>query len=144
MPVPAPRKRPAVTVRMARSDEGPTIRDLYMRSGKLTLRDVDWTVNIAPYWLLAEANHRPIGAIQVCAGVPVGRIELLCLPRELPKRLRIQAIIMLLGTALETCRRVGCQFVSGWIDGPRDWGHLNPERYGWVKWFEGTAYITRT
>jgi len=64
---------------------------------------------------VAELEGVIIGTIQVCPSRPIGRLEFLCVLKDVPDRVRILAIKKLLVTGVETLKMNGAQLVSGLI-----------------------------
>lgn len=68
-----------MTIRAARNDEGEAIHELVdamtMQYG-YRLPATRWD-RVAPFWYVAEVQGVLLGAVQLCIGWPIGRIELL-------------------------------------------------------------------
>jgi len=84
------------------------------RDADFTLRgvEIDWS-KIAPYWLVVEAIGEIVGAIQICPGKPMGRIELLMVSPKLPWREQVHVKGLLIFGATSTLRLQGSQIASG-------------------------------
>jgi hypothetical protein len=109
------RATPEVTVRLAGNDEGKTVGDLARIAGFYVEGwDIDWS-DIHPHWLLAEHEGRVVGAVQICYGKPVARLEMLALVPELPKRVRAAVIMELTAVAEQTMIQYGAQAGSSMI-----------------------------
>ena len=103
-----------VTVRMAKNEEGDTIKGFAFEVGFVD-KDIDWS-NIEPYWLVAEMEGMVIGTIQVCPSRPIGRLEVLYVIPEVKNELRRIAVTMLMMTGIQTLRENGAQLVGGLVD----------------------------
>ena len=67
------------TVRIAQNHEGEAIHalvDAMTKQYGYTLPDCSWD-RIHPFWYVAEVQGELMGAVQICIGWPIGRIELL-------------------------------------------------------------------
>ena len=102
-----------IDVRLAQNPEGQQIKQLATESG-FGIEDLDWSI-VYPYWIVAEHEAIMTGAIQVCPSLPVGRLEMLCTPRELSHRMRAQTVKSLLLAGLEALRQHGSTMASGII-----------------------------
>lgn len=83
-----------VQVRPARHDEGETIRQLVTSATSAygwQLPDCEWS-RVAPFWYVAHVGEYILGAVQVCVGYPIGRMELLSIRRGLSKTKRAKVV----------------------------------------------------
>lgn len=101
------------SVRLASNSDGATIHRLVTDSG-FAVEDIDWSV-VYPYWLVAEQNGDVVGCIQVCIGVPIGRLEMLSVRADLSHMLRAAIVKSLLLAGAATLKKAGAQMVSGMI-----------------------------
>lgn len=83
-----------LTVRAARNDEGEAIHALLDAQTTVSgwrLPKVRWD-RVAPFWYVAEIQGVLLGAVQICIGWPVGRIELLAVLPGLSKTKRAKVV----------------------------------------------------
>lgn len=106
-------------IRMAQDDDGETIRELVTGAG-FSIDDLDWS-RVYPYWLVAESFDKSsggagvIGCIQVCIGLPVGRLEMLGVARVLSDSQRAKAVKALLLYGAATLQQAGAGLAMGVI-----------------------------
>lgn len=127
----------AVSLRLARPDEGPVIHGLAQASGKWELTGMDWSFDPSLYWYVAEYEGRVVGCVQAIPGIPFGHIEFLCVHPSLSHS--VQAIVArdLCEQGRLSCRLSGAQFVSFSLQpGLEGWQQVLEHR-GAVVWFEG-------
>jgi hypothetical protein len=104
-----------ITVRIATDQDGPDIARLAkLSSFEFEGMEIDWS-DIFPHWILAEHEGRAVGAVQVCPGRPVGRMDLLFLDPQLRNAQRGIATKFLTMAGQEVCRRAGAQIVMSVI-----------------------------
>lgn len=107
-------RRPAIL--LAGDEDAPMVRELVTRQYPY-LDALDWT-KIAPWWLIAVQDERIVGALQIGASLPIGRIEYLCISPALRHADRARAAFHLMHTALGYLRRLGCSMAQGIIGKP--------------------------
>lgn len=114
-------------------------------SGKWEIEGLDWSANIGPYWLVAEHDGDPVGCIQVCPGIPVGRLEFLSVPVDLSKRIKAMAVKRLLDAGRTTLKLAGSQMITGILhEGLEGYQRVLERHYHAVKWFDhGTCFLVR-
>ena len=102
-----------MSIRMAQDEDGETIRDLVTGTG-FTIDDLDWS-KVHPYWLVAENGAGVVGCIQVCAGLPVGHLEMLGTDQALSGSQRAKAVKALLLYGAATLQQAGAGLAMGVI-----------------------------
>ena len=132
-----------VKLRFAAPDEGPLIHTLLLASGKPNIEGVDWTQSIGAHWLLACAPD-PVGCICIQPGLPIARMEILCVDPLLPKRLRARVARDLCYFAMNIAESLGAQCISSVVnvDTSPGWAKV-VERRGAVPWDRGMLYLKR-
>lgn len=119
-----------IIVGLATNEEGPAIQRLIEESG--FKEDLDWN-DIEPYWLIALHEDKIIGAIQVCPGKPIGRLEMLTTENNLSGTQRAQVVARLLEQGIKTLKIHGSQMAAGLIDFKlKSYKRLIKRRGGWV------------
>jgi len=104
-----------IDTRLARNDEGEIVKALVETAGfTFPDWDIDWS-EIHPHWLMAEYQGKPVGAIQICYGKPVGRLEMLGIDPSIPKPLRAAVVFHIITFGCLTLYEYGAQAVSGMI-----------------------------
>jgi hypothetical protein len=102
--------------------------------------EIDWR-SVAPYWVGAYHDEdNLVGALNVCPGRPIGRMECLFLLNGLSHRDRTIAARELLAMAEAVLRRQGAQIVCGLIEDGTPGYERIAERKGWVQLAHGTMY----
>lgn len=101
------------SIRLATNSDGDAIHRLVTDAG-FAVDGIDWGV-VYPYWLVAEQDAEVIGCIQVCIGIPIGRLEMLSVSRDLSHPLRAIVVKSLLLAGAATLKKAGAQMVSGMI-----------------------------
>jgi len=129
----------AVTVRMATNADGEVIGAL-VRAGGFDL-EADWSA-VAPFWLIAETD-RPVGAVQVCPGRPVGRLEFLCFADDADDRTKLSALKMLLFQGCATLQRGGSDYASGMVPFENKWLKRRYKKAGAVTMSTGNLMLKR-
>lgn len=128
-------------VRAATNEEGPQVGALVWRAGFI-VEGIDWT-DIQPYWLVAEVNGTIKGAIQMCPGKPMARLELLSIDEGMRMILKGRLVKMLLLSACYAMQRVGAQYVCGVIpDRLASYRHVL-EKHGAWRLSAGSMYLKR-
>lgn len=134
---------PNVEVRLAQPDEGKVVQDLAACSGfAFDHWAIDWS-DIHPHWLLAEHEGKPVGTIQVCYGKPIGRLEILGIPEELPKRLRAAVVRSLVEVGSAILTEYGAQGVSGMIPFSMPGYKRVAKKRGWSTLDSGNIMVKR-
>jgi hypothetical protein len=102
-----------IEIRLASNYEGDLIRDLVYQNGF----DIDWLTwdNIYPYWLVAVVDEEIQGCIQVCPSLPIGRIEILSIKKDITHTPRARIVKMLVSAATVTLKEFGAQAASSII-----------------------------
>lgn len=83
-----------VQIRAARSEEGRALKALVDEATQgygWQLPDCDWS-RVAPFWYVAHIEGYLLGAVQICVGYPIGRMELLSIRRGLSKTKRAKVV----------------------------------------------------
>ncbi len=96
-----------IKIRIAADADGPAIGQLAWDNG-FQLEGVTWD-RVYPYWLMAELHGELIGAVQISHGIPVARVETLCLSEKLTQRERAVCVRQILVAAMVTLRSTGAQ-----------------------------------
>jgi hypothetical protein len=134
--------RTSYNVRLARPDEGPVVQRLVAQGGGPTWDWLDWS-RVHPYWLLGEVNGTPKATLMVNPGVPIGRMEFLCLSPHVSQQEKAILCRDLSYAGLESCRQMGAQVVMSNIDtGDGAWRQI-AEKRGWVVTGEGSYMMKR-
>lgn len=102
-----------IKIRMASNEDGPRIGELAWRNG-FQLTGITWD-DVYPYWLVAEREGQLLGALQVCPGRPVGRLEILCLEDNLEHREKAITARQLLIAGTLTLRQNGSQAATSLV-----------------------------
>lgn len=131
-----------VTIRLARNDDAKVVADLAACSGFAFEPWMDWS-DLFPHWLLADHDGKPVGTIQICYGKPVGRIEILGIPEEVPRKLRGVVVRELVTAGLATLREYGAQAVSGMIPFSMPSYKKAAKRRGWITLDSGNIMLAR-
>lgn len=119
-----------ITVGLATNSEGVEIQRLVEEAG--FKEDLDWQ-DIYPYWLIALHEDKIIGAIQVCLGKPIGRLEMLTTEKDLTGTQRAQVVALLLAQGIKTLKLHGVQMAAGLIDFKlKSYKKLIKRRGGWI------------
>lgn len=100
----APKKE--TTIRLARNADGAAIAMLRAACGYPDADYLDWS-NIEPYWIVACDVRDIVGALQVCPGRPVGRLEMLAVHPGLAPRARAETVKALALQGMATLRLHG-------------------------------------
>jgi len=104
-------------VRHALNTEGEAIRDLVDQATKAfgwQYPACDWS-RVAPFWYVADLQGWLLGAVQVCVGLPLSRIELLSVHQGLSQTKRAKVVKALLGRALHDLQVNGATLACGMI-----------------------------
>lgn len=133
--------RPTVTIRAATNADGERIGWLSWQAG-FTIDDLDWSV-VEPNWLVAERDGRVIGAVQMCPGRPIGRLELLSIEQSLPHYTKGRVVRALLYAGCRVLRSLGSQFVSGLVVPTREGFCEVLEARGVRKLTTGNIYLMK-
>lgn len=96
--------------RMATNAEGEAIHRLVEQAG-FKVTGIDWS-RIAPFWLVVEMNEKIVGCIQVCLSLPIGRIEMLSVDKDVPHITRSRIFQMLAVSAASTLKAAGAQMAT--------------------------------
>ncbi len=96
--------------RLAEDSEGETLKNLCNLVGYNI--PGDWS-RVHPYWIVAESNGLILGAIQVCPGLPVGRLEFLAVEPEVSSHLRGRLVRGLVLHGSATLKRMGADGAAG-------------------------------
>lgn len=91
---------------------GEEIKSLVNKAGFLT--KLDWS-DIYPFWLVAIAENKIVGCLQVCPGKPVGRLEMLAVDQEYTHQKKAKVVSMLLTVGVRTLKAHGAQMVTGHV-----------------------------
>lgn len=102
-----------VHVRFARDGEGMAIAQMVHCSHE-AVPNVPWT-KVYPSWIVAEKDGEVVGCVQVCYGVPIGRLEFLSFVPNLPYRTRALAVKALLDLGKLTLKKTGAVSVAGTV-----------------------------
>ena len=117
-------------VRLTEYHDVPAVQALYEASGKEPYPLWNWSCNTHGWWLLAEDDaYRPMGCLQLGLSQPQAFVDLLCVPRVFPKRLKATVIYTLLHEAHRTLRRFGVQTFLFQADAATEWAYII-QRFG--------------
>jgi len=106
-----------LTVRAARNDEGEAIHELV----DLMTAQYGWKLpacrwdRITPFWYVAEVQGYLLGAVQVCVGWPIGRLELLSVRPGLSHTKTAKIVKALLYHCFEAMRLDGTELVCALV-----------------------------
>lgn len=103
-----------IKVRFARDAEGMAIAQMVHCSHD-AVPAADWS-KVYPSWILAEKDGETIGCMQVCFGLPAGRLEFLSFIPGLPFRTRALAVMALLNMGTLTLKKHGATAAAGTVD----------------------------
>jgi len=104
-------------VRAARNDEGEEIHalvDAMTAQYGWTLPACRWD-RIAPFWYVAEVGGVLLGAVQVCVGWPIGRLELLSVRPGLSHTKNAKIVKALLYHAFAAMKLDGTQLICSLV-----------------------------
>ncbi len=104
------------SIRHATNTDGEAISELMFSAG-YDPRGTDWS-DIAPYWLVAEIDNKVVGAIQICYGKPMGRLDLTGILPELSAHRGARVYRDLVLSGLQTLHTFGAQTASGYVPFP--------------------------
>jgi hypothetical protein len=102
-----------VRVRFARDSEGSCIAQM-VHSSHEGVPNVSWT-KLYPSWIVAEHDQELVGCVQVCYGVPIGRLEFLSFVPNLAFRTRALAVRALLGLGSLSLLNAGATAIAGTV-----------------------------
>lgn len=129
-------------VRWANHDEGLVVQSILENQSAGLAQWADWTLPLGPYWLL-YCDPDPIGCINVNPGMPVGRMEWLCVKKETPRRVYACAIRDLCYAGMAVLKQGGSQYVAGYVaDHETSWKNVI-ERRQLVPVEHGALYMGR-
>jgi hypothetical protein len=132
-----------ISVRLARNEDGGSIGSLVTRNGfYFDDFDIDWT-EIYPHWVVAEINGIIVGALQVCPGKPLGRLELFCTEPRLRPRHRVKVLRGLSSAGEAALLAQGSQIASGVIPFTMKSYRNIAEKHGWAKLATGNLMAKR-
>jgi len=103
-----------MTVRGAEDHEGEAVRGLVSEMAEQygwALPPCPWT-RLKPFWYVAEVQGLILGAVQVCIGWPIGRLELLSVRRNLSHTQRAKVVKALCYHAFDAMKLDGTTLVS--------------------------------
>ena len=117
-------------VRPSTNNDGLAIRDLAKACGVLDVAGLDWSY-VEGGWLVLEHEKESVcGAIQLCPGRPIFRLEFLLVGPQLSKRERAEAVRLLCLSGLEVARQYRASAVYSMVrDGEHAWMNIL-ERHG--------------
>lgn len=102
-----------VRVRFAHDAEGSSIAQMVHCSHE-AVPNVPWT-KVYPSWVVAERDQELVGCVQVCYGVPIGRLEFLSFIPGLSYRTRALATKALLSLGCLSLKKSGASSVAGTV-----------------------------
>ncbi len=98
-----------INMRLAVADDAIAMECLADYSGFFTIGfDIDWS-DIYPHWIVAEIDGTVVGAIEVCPGKPIGRLEFLMIGPGLSHTRRAKVTMQLIYAGMATLRQGGSQ-----------------------------------
>lgn len=107
-------KRPSVLIRPAYKEDEAVLRHLLEVCDTYHwVDDLDWS-EVYPFWALADLKGEIAGAIQICAGKPIGHLEFLLLD-NLSQLDRARVTKALLLNGLQSLKNMGSQVVTGMV-----------------------------
>ena len=134
--------RDRVTIRMAKSDEGPLVASIYDRCGGCPAPWIDWS-DIFPFWLVGEVDGTPSGIIMASPGKPFGRVDFLYTLPTLTMRQRAILSRDLGFAGAESCRLLGSSAVLSTISAQEQSWKRVAQRRGWQPICDGTFLVKR-
>lgn len=102
-----------IRVRFARDSEGMAIAQMVHASHD-GVPNVPWD-KVYPSWAVAEKDDEIVGCIQVCYGVPIGRLEFLSFAPNLSFRTRALAVKALLNLGALSLSMQGAKAIAGTV-----------------------------
>lgn len=102
-------------IRHAANTDGEAISELMFSVGYNAR--LDWS-DIAGYWLVAEIEREIVGAIQICYGKPMGRLDLTGISPKLSAHRGARIYRDLVLSGLQTLHTFGAQTASGYVPFP--------------------------
>ena len=131
-------------IRAAYEFEGPVIQDMYKGS---LVADLDWNLDLDSSWVLAVHPFKPeyYGVLSLVASKPIGRLEMLRVRPDLPRRLRACLVRDLIHYSLLVLKKYGCQAVTGASeqDLVTTFGKVIQHRYHGTPIGQFTGYLAR-
>lgn len=103
-----------MNIRLATNEDGARIGDLVESEGFYANVHMDWD-DIAPHWIVAEKDGKVVGAIQVCPGKPIGRVEMLVIDSQIEGREKARMVRSLLLSANHALEQYGSQTATGFV-----------------------------
>lgn len=100
-----------IRVRFARDSEGMAIAQM-VHASHAGVPNVPWD-KVYPSWAVAEKDGEIVGCVQVCYGVPIGRLEFLSFIPNLPFRTRALGVRALLEMGELALKKMGAQVIAG-------------------------------
>jgi hypothetical protein len=128
-----------VEIRLGKNGEGQRIKELLLADGVVGIEGLDWS-RIEPYWLVADLDGEVVGCLQVCLGLPMGRLELLATDKEMPHRMRATVVRELLLQGVATLTRLGAGMATGMVSFDQKAYKKMLRRRGAVVIFSGNTY----
>lgn len=95
------------SIRIASDQDAPDIRRLVTAAG-FDVQGLAWA-RVNPNWLVAENGVGIVGCLQVCPGLPIGRLEMLALDETLDPVSRARAGRMLAIQGCATLKACGAE-----------------------------------
>ena len=131
-----------LTIRWAKEGEGPEIQAILHADGWSPLTELDWTL-AGTSWKVAERQGLILGAVQVCLGIPVARLEMLAIDPLLPQSERAIVMRDLMAHAQMAAKVYGATAVSFMIGNNLPGFQHIVERRGAVCVSQGSIYMKR-
>ena len=131
-----------LTVRWAKEGEGPEIQAILQADGWNPLNELDWS-KCETSWFVAERDGLLLGAVQVCMGIPVARLEMLAIDPLLSQSERAIVMRDLMAHAQLAAKMFGATAVSFMIGDDMTGFQYIVTRRGAVRISTGGIFIRR-
>lgn len=125
-------------IRSAVDTDGPVIAALLALAGP-DFRHLDWH-SIGAGWIVADREGEIVGALQICNGKPIGRLELLAIDPKRSKTFKAKLVKGLVLTGCKVLAVFGAQEVQVLTPADQLGYHEIIERYGGRKQSEGILF----
>lgn len=118
-------------IRLVEPHEGPKIQALMVKCQVTPLvTNLDWHKPVGPYWLVCGKKDTHFdGAVNVAYSQPLGRIEMLLIDPDLPRRTQAILVKHLSYGACEVLSQAGAQAAGSYIsDADPSWQRIVTKR----------------
>lgn len=128
-------------IRPAFDFEGPAIQELYRGT---EVAGLDWDAPLDASWVLAAHPLKPeyYGVLSLVASKPIGRLEMLRMYRDIPRRLKACIVRDMIHYSLLVLKQYGCQAVTASAETP-SFGKVIERHFGGQPVAAFTGYLKR-